>query len=562
MDAKDQASAVKATRPVILAVDDEPEVLQSVVRDLRSNYGKHYRIVRAESGVEALAMLKDFKRQGSEVALFLSDQRMPGMAGTQFIDAAKAIFPTARRLLLTAYADNNVAIEAINELGLDYYLMKPWNPPEDKLYPVIDEQLYYWGKTHQPEFKGIKIIDYRWSFDGHQVRDFIARNHIPYKWIDVESPRAREPLLASMDVSGNLPLVVLPDGTVLNRPMLAEVAERIGLTTTASMPFYPVIVVGAGPAGLATAVTASTERIKTAVIERSAPGGQAGTSSLIENYLGFPAGISGTELSRRALDQAKRFGAELILTQEVTGMRVDGQYRFVRLSNGEELSCHCLVIANGVTYTRLDIPGCQALEGLGVFYGAATTEALSCQNKHVFIIGAGNSAGQAAMMLSAYARSVTLVCRRRTLRETMSEYLAERIDAAANVRVIYGAEPVAVAGNGQLETLTLKALAHGEETLCNADAMFVFIGAKPHTTWLDDSVARDQRGFVITGSGLKHPDYSRFWTLPRDPFLTETSAPGVFAVGDVRHGSVKRVASAVGEGSITQRFISEYLGSL
>jgi thioredoxin reductase (NADPH) len=562
MDVKNSNNSQRAIRPIILAVDDETEVLHAVVRDLRSKYGKAYRIVRAESGVEALELLKDFKRQGTDVALLLSDQRMPSMTGTQFIEQAKAIFPDARRLLLTAYADNNVAIQAINDLGLDHYLMKPWNPPHEKLYPVIDEQLYYWCKTHQPEFTGIKIIDYRWSFDGHTVRDFMARNHVPYKWIDVESSPEQEPLLTSLDTSLGLPTVVLPDGTVLNRPQLTQVAQHIGLTTTPSVPFYPVVVVGAGPAGLAVAVTASTERIKTALIERSAPGGQAGTSSLIENYLGFPAGISGAELSRRALDQARRFGAELILAQTVTGMRSDGQYRFVRLSNGEELCCHCLVVANGVTYNRLTIPGCQDLEGLGVFYGAATTEALSCQDKDVFIIGTGNSAGQAAMMLSNYARFVTVVCRRISLRETMSEYLAERIDATENIRVLYRVQPIGVIGDGFLRSLSLKNLDSGEENTYSADAMFVFIGANPHTAWLDEGIARDQRGFVITGTDLKHPAYQRYWTSPRDPHLTETSLAGVFAVGDVRFGSIKRVASAVGEGSITQRFISEYLSNL
>jgi thioredoxin reductase (NADPH) len=562
MDVKNTNGKVKAARPIILAVDDEPEVLHAVVRDLRSKYGKAYRIVRAESGVEAVDLLKDFKRQGTNVALLLSDQRMPNMTGTQFIEHAKAIFPDARRLLLTAYADNNVAIQAINDLGLDYYLMKPWNPPAEKLYPVIDEQLYHWRETYQPEFTGIKIIDYRWSFDGHAVRDFIARNHVPYKWIDVESSPEAEPLLMSLDTSLGLPTVVLPDGTVLNRPQLTQVAHHIGLTTTPSVPFYPVVVVGAGPAGLAVAVTASTERIKTAVIERSAPGGQAGASSLIENYLGFPAGISGAELSRRALDQARRFGAELVLAQEVTEMRSEGQYRFVRLSSGTELSCHCLVVANGVSYNRLAIPGCQDLEGLGVFYGAATTEALSCQNKDVFIIGAGNSAGQAAMMLSNYARSVTVVCRRASLRETMSEYLAERIDAAENIHVLFRVQPVSVTGNGRLQALGLKDLDSHEENTHPADAMFVFIGANPHTAWLDEAIARDKRGFVITGADLKHANYKRYWTLPRDPYLTETSVAGVFAVGDVRCGSIKRVASAVGEGSITQRFISEYLSNL
>ncbi|MEE4378427.1 MAG: FAD-dependent oxidoreductase [Candidatus Competibacteraceae bacterium] len=549
-------------KPIILAVDDEPDVLRAVVRDLRSQYGKDYRIARAESGQEALELLQECKRKGTPVALLVSDQRMPGMTGTAFIEHAKTLFPTARRILLTAYADTGVAIQAINELGLDYYLMKPWNPPQDKLYPVIDEQLYSWRKDHQSEFDGVKIIDHRWSFDGHSVRDFVARNHMPYRWIDVESSAAKEPLLAAIDVTQGLPIVVMPDGTALYKPSLGDVAERIGLATQATVPFYDVIVIGAGPAGLAVAVTASTERIKTAVIERSAPGGQAGTSSLIENYLGFPAGISGAELSRRALDQARRFGAEFISARDAVSMRVEGQYRFVRLSNGDELSCHCLIIANGVTYNRLTIPGCRELEGLGVFYGAATTEALSCENKAVFIIGAGNSAGQAAMMLSQYARQVTIVCRRGSIRETMSEYLAERIDAADNITVLHRTQPVGVVGAEHLTALTVRNLNSNDEITHPADAMFVFIGATPHTEWVSSEIIRDERGFVVTGTDLKRPTYRQSWLLARDPYLTETSVPGVFAVGDVRHGSTKRVAAAVGEGSITQRFISEYLSGL
>ncbi len=545
-------------KPVILSVDDEPEVLRAVVRDLRDKYAKDYRIVRSESGKEALEILKELKRKSLPVALFLVDQRMPEMLGTEFISKAMEIYPDARRMLLTAYADNDVAIRAINDLNLDYYLMKPWDPPEERLYPVLDDQLYHWQNTHRPEFNGIRIIDYQWSFHGHTVRDFIARNHLPYTWVDIQGDPNADPLLASIDKDKGLPCVVLADGTQLHNPTLDELAEKVGLNTKPEVAFYEVIVVGSGPAGLASAVAASTENIPTAMVEKSAPGGQAGTSSLIENYLGFPAGISGSELARRALDQAKRFGATLI-TNEVTGMRIDGQYKFVTLKNGEEISCHSLVIANGVTYNQLDIPGVKELEGLGVFYGAAMVEALACKNKEVFIIGAGNSAGQAAMLLCEYAQNVHIVCRRKDIRETMSSYLADRIERTENITVHYQREPVRVDGKESLERVTLKNLDDGEEETLPAGAMFTFIGATPHTGWVDDAVARDDRGFIVVGNDLKKAEYGKPWKLERDPYLTETSVPGVFAVGDVRLGPIKRVSAAVGDGSITQRFISEYL---
>jgi thioredoxin reductase (NADPH) len=545
------------TKPIILSIDDEPEVLRAVVSDLRTHYGKSYRIVRAESGAEALEILRELKRKGAPVALFLTDQRMPGMQGIEFLAEAMKLYPEARRLLLTAYADNQVAIRAINDLNLDYYLMKPWHPPEEGLFPVLDDQLYHWKNQYHPEQAGLCVIDVRWSSEGHAIRDFLSRNHVPYGRIDLETQKDH-PLLASLDLSQPLPLVMLADGTLLSNPSLSELAEKVGLTTEAKTPYYEVIVVGAGPAGLASAVSAATEGLKVAVIERSAPGGQAGTSSLIENYLGFPAGISGGELSRRAIDQAKRFGVEFI-TNEVTGMRIEGQYKFLTLGSGQEISCSALVLANGVDYNRLNLPGARELEGRGIFYGAATTEAISCANRDVFIIGAGNSAGQASMLLSSYCRQVSIICRRPAIRETMSEYLAARIEATENIEVLNRMSPVEVKGTETIETIVLENADTKERVERPCGAMFVFIGAEPHTKWLAPEIALDAKGFVITGEDIRRSVHAKRWLAKRDPYLTETTVPGIFAVGDVRAGSVKRVASAVGEGSITQRFVWETL---
>jgi thioredoxin reductase (NADPH) len=550
-------AAAPEVKPVILSVDDEPEVLRAVVSDLRARYGQSYRIVRAESGAEALETLRELKRKGVPVAMFLADQRMPGMQGTEFLAEAMQLYPEARRLLLTAYADNQVAIRAINDLNLDYYLMKPWHPPEQGLFPVLDDQLYHWQHVFQPEFTGLRVIDVRWSPEGHAIRDFLSRNHVPYLRIDIETQKDN-PLLATLDTSQPLPLVMLPEGEVLANPPLTALAERVGLTTEPTTPYFEVIVVGAGPSGLAAAVAAATEGMKVAVIERSAPGGQAGTSSLIENYLGFPAGISGAELSRRAIDQAKRFGAEFI-TNDVTGMRVAGQYKFLTLASGQEISCSALVLANGVAWNRLDIPGARELEGRGIFYGAAMTEAMTCQNREVFIIGAGNSAGQAAMLLSQHCRKVTIVCRRGNIHETMSEYLAARIETTPNISVLHFMSPVAVKGTDAVEALVLEHVDTKVRTDHSCDALFIFIGAEPHTDWLAPEIALDEKGFVITGETIRRTEHARRWTLKRDPYLTETTVPGIFAVGDVRSGSVKRVASAVGEGSITQKFVSQAL---
>ena len=559
-----------AARPVILVVDDDPEVVRAVARDLRTAFGQHYQIVRADSGAAALEAARTLKLQNRPVALFLADQRMPGMTGVEFLEQVLPIFPEAKRALLTAYADTDAAIQAINAVHLDYYLMKPWHPPELNLYPVIDELLGDWQANYEPPFEGLRLIDSQWSPDAHQLRDFLARNQIPYRWLDAETSSEARDLIGCLsegeqaacgrtDTSA-LPLVFLPDGTRLSRPTPAALAERLGLATHSSTPFFDVIIVGGGPAGLAAAVYATSEGLSTAILEKDAPGGQAGTSSRIENYLGFPAGVSGGELTRRALSQAKRFGAEVIVTREVEGVRVEGPYKFARLSDGSELSCHALVIATGVAYRRLDCAGIDALTGAGVYYGAATTEAAGCGEQDVIVVGGGNSAGQGAMFLARYARSVTIVIRGSGLEATMSRYLIDQIEKTDNIRLRPSTEVSAVAGNGRLQQVSLRSTDTGIDETLPAAALFIYIGAEPHTDWLDGVIQRDARGFIRTGTMLaRDAERASGWPLARPPFLLETSVPGIFAAGDVRCGSVKRVAAAVGEGSIAVQFIHQYL---
>jgi len=555
---------------VILVVDDDPEVVRAVARDLRTAFGEHYQIVRADSGAAALEAARTLKLQNRPVALFLADQRMPGMTGVEFLEQVLPIFPEAKRALLTAYADTDAAIQAINAVHLDYYLMKPWHPPELNLYPVIDELLGDWQASYQPPFEGVRLIDSQWSPEAHQLRDFLARNQIPYRWLDAETnseardligclPGTEQAACGRTDSSG-LPLVLLADGTRLARPTPAELAERLGLVTHSSTPFFDVIIVGGGPAGLAAAVYGASEGLSTAILEKDAPGGQAGTSSRIENYLGFPAGVSGGELTRRALSQAKRFGAEVVVTRSVEGVRVEGPYKFVRLSDGSELSCHALVIATGVAYRRLDCNGIDALTGAGVYYGAATTEAAGCGEQDVIVVGGGNSAGQGAMFLARYARSVTIVIRGSGLAATMSHYLIDQIGRTENIRVRPCTVVCAVGGNGRLQEVTLRSTDTGIDETRSAAALFIYIGAEPQTDWLDGVIQRDARGFIRTGSMLaREGERSAAWPLSRAPFLLETSVPGIFAAGDVRCGSVKRVAAAVGEGSIAVQFIHQYL---
>lgn len=543
------------TKPAILCVDDDPQVLSAVSRDLRRRYGDLYRVLRAEGGDEALAVLHDLKGRGDPVALLLVDQRMPRMSGVEFLTGAMTLYPDAKRALLTAYADTDAAVAAINQSRVHYYLLKPWDPPKENLYPVLDDLLDDWGAGYRPPFTGLRIVGTRWSAEGYTLRDFLARHGVPYRWLDVEDEGAE---LLGDAAPSELPLVVLEDGTRLLRPSAAVVAERAGLRTRAEGSFYDLVIVGAGPAGLAAAVYGASEGLKVALLDRDAPGGQAGTSSRIENYLGFPVGLSGGDLTRRAVAQARKFGAEIVAPQGVERLDLEGDYKQLTLSDGGRLSCHSLVVSTGVSYRKLELPGLGALTGAGVYYGSASSEAMSYQGETVHIVGAGNSAGQAAMYLSRYAASVTLLVRGESLEAKMSQYLVEQLRATENVHIMLGGEVVAVHGETHLEALTL--LCGGQRLRAPSSGLFIFIGAAPRTEWLGGTVARDPHGFIYTG-----PDFSRgvpTWPLERPPFLLETSVPGVFAAGDVRAGSVKRVASAVGEGSIAVQFIHQYLAEV
>jgi thioredoxin reductase (NADPH) len=553
-------------KPVIIAVDDDPAVVGAVARDLRNAYGEHYQIVRADSGQAALAAAQELRVQDRPVALFLADQRMPQMSGIEFLEQAIALFPEAKRVLLTAYADTDAAIRAINTVHLDHYLLKPWHPPEQNFYPVLDDLLNDWQASFHPAFQGVRLIDHRWSPQGHQLRDFMARNHIPYRWIDVERNGEADALLDAVSPSlRQLPVLIFEDGTVLSRPSSALLAEQVGISTHSTTPFYDLAIVGGGPAGLAAAVYGASEGLRVAIVEREAPGGQAGTSSHIDNYLGFPAGVSGAELSRRALTQAKRFGAEMILTREVVGLRIEAPYKFVKLSDGAEVSCLALVVASGVSYRRLEAAGIEELTGAGVYYGAVMAEALACANQDLYVVGAGNSAGQGAIVLSKHARTVTLLCRGSELSASMSRYLLEQINETPNIRVRPCTVVEAVAGQGHLAEITLRDFNTGSTEVVPASGLFVFTGAVPCTDWLEGVVERDEHGFLVTGRTLlkegRRPAASA-WPLEREPFLLETSVPGVFAAGDVRADSIKRVAAAVGEGSISVHFIHQYLANL
>jgi thioredoxin reductase (NADPH) len=551
-------------KPVILTVDDDPQVLRAVERDLRRKYAREYRVLRADSGESALDTLGKLKLRGDPVALFLVDQRMPRMTGVEFLEKAVELFPEAKRDLLTAYADTDAAIRAINEVGLDYYLQKPWDPPEEHLYPILDDQLEEWISGFRPPFEGLRVVGNRWSSDSHRLRDFLARNRVSYRWLDVEGSDEARRILEQLDQGApKLPVIVFEDGSHIEAPDNREVAAKIGLKTHAERPFYDLIIVGAGPAGLAAAVYGASEGLRTVLIEREVPGGQAGTSSKIENYLGFHAGIAGGELSRRAVAQAKRFGVEILTPQEVRSVRVEDRYRVVTLADGTELSGDVLLIATGVSYRKLDVPGVERLTGAGVYYGAAITEALSCRDDDVYVIGGANSAGQAAMYLSQYARSVTLLVRSDSLERSMSRYLIDEIEARDNIHVRLNSGVARVNGEQNLETVTIRETTSGKEDTVPAAGLFIFIGALPGTDWLDGIVKRDERGFILSGPDLmqdgKRP---QGWRLDRDPYLLETNVPGMFVAGDVRHGSVKRVASGVGEGSIAVQFIHHYLSEV
>jgi thioredoxin reductase (NADPH) len=547
-------------KPALLVVDDDPEVLRAVARDLRKRYGHDYRILRAESGAQGLEALDELKARGEAVALVLSDQRMPQMDGVALLGAARERFPDAKRALLTAYADTSAAIEAINTSQVDHYFVKPWDPPEERLFPVLDDLLEDWRAGYRPGYEGIRIVADRWSKQAHELKEFLSRNHAPYQFLDVEtSPEAKE-IVARLNGEARFPVVVVPGGATLVAPSLAEVAEQIGLRTRAGEPFYDLAIVGAGPAGLAAAVYGGSEGLRTLLVEREAPGGQAGTSSRIENYLGFPSGLSGADLARRAVAQAEKFKVEIVV-QEVTGLRVEGQYRHVSFANGSTITCHLLMLSTGVSWKLLEARGAEALTGRGIFYGAAMTEALGCQGDDVYLVGAGNSAGQAALYFSQHARRVVMLVRGSSLEAKMSQYLVDRLRATPNVEVRLQVEVEACHGGTHLEGITLRDRASGTTEEVPARYVFVFIGAEPRTEWLRGTVALDGRGFVLTGPDLVAEQLAG-WPLPRPPYLLEASVPGIFAAGDVRHESVKRVASAVGEGSVAVHFMHRYRASL
>ena len=543
-------------RPIILAVDDDVSVLESVVQDLRRYYGAEYRILRAASGQAALDILDQLKTRQEAVALLVSDQRMPGMTGVEFLEHARDLFPEARRVLLTAYADTEAAIRAINTARIHYYLNKPWDPPEEKLYPVLNDLLDDWKAGYRPPFEGLRVIGSRWSLKDHKLRNFLSRNHIPYRWLDVATSNEARALMEDKQLTiEQLPAILFPDGASLVDVDPEMLAARVGLNTHAAQEFYDMVVVGAGPAGLASAVYGASEGLKTLVIEPLAPGGQAGSSSRIENYLGFPTGITGAELGRRAHIQASRFGAEF-LSQRATGMRTEGQYRFIQLSDGREVTSHVVLLASGVQYRKLDIPGADRLTGCGIYYGAALVEAAACKDEDVFIVGGANSAGQAALHFAKYACKVTMLVRGEGLSATMSKYLIDEIERTSNVVIQTRTQIVEAGGGDHLEGLRLQG-ADGAFDV-RATSLFVFIGAEPRVDWLPEEVQRDEKGFVLAGPDLRRQG-AHSWHLTREPFLLETSVPGVFVAGDLRHGSVKRVASAVGEGSIAVQFAHQYL---
>ena len=554
-------------RPVMLAVDDDPDVLRAVERDLRKRYSDRYRVMSADSGPAALNILARLSQRSEPVALLVADHRMPHMNGIEFLTAAIREFPDVRRVLLTAYADTEAAIGAINVVKLDHYLLKPWDPPERNLYPVLDDLLDQWSASYRAPFEGIRVIGTRWSRRCYEMREFLARNQIPYRWLDIENaPGDAEAQRTLASVGGSLtrlPVLLLTDGAALVDPTPAELAGRIGLRTRSDTSFFDLVIVGGGPAGLAAGVYGASEGLKTVIVEREAPGGQAGQSSRIENYLGFPSGLSGDDLARRAVAQARRFGAEILAPQEVVKIRSEGPYRVITLADGGELSCHAMVIASGVQWRKLDVPGIERLQGAGVYYGAGSTEALSCRDEDVFVVGGANSAGQAAIHFARYARSVVMLVRGDGLGATMSQYLIDAIAQTPNIRVDCGVQVVAVHGEDRLEAISVACARTGTVDRMPARSLYVFIGAAPRTDWIDGFLERDDRGFIFTGPDLvrqgKRPNG---WTLERDPFLLETSVPGVFAVGDVRHGSIKRVASSVGEGSIAIQFVHAHLAKV
>ncbi|MFG2515897.1 FAD-dependent oxidoreductase [Streptomyces sp. NPDC048584] len=552
--------AAEAARNVIMTVDDDPGVSRAVARDLRRRYGASYRIVRAESGESALDALRELKLRGDLVAVILADYRMPRMNGIEFLEQALDIHPGARRVLLTAYADTGAAIDAINVVDLDHYLLKPWDPPEEKLYPVLDDLLEAWRRSDYRPVPSTKVVGHRWSARSSDAREFLARNQVPYRWYSSDEPEGRRLLAAAGEDGRRLPVVITPDGTPLVEPEAVDLAAHVGLATTPEADFYDLVVIGGGPAGLGAAVYGASEGLRTVLVERSATGGQAGQSSRIENYLGFPDGVSGGQLTERARRQATRFGAEILTAREVTGLEVNGSARVVRFSDGSEVAAHSVILATGVSYRQLVAPGCEELNGCGVYYGSALTEAAACQGQDVYIVGGANSAGQAAMYLARFAKSVTLLVRGPDLAASMSYYLIQQIEQASNISVRCGAVVEGAHGDGHLERLTVRDTSGGASELVDAQWLFVFIGAAPLTDWLDGTVLRDERGFILAGPDLTadgRPPAD--WELDRPPYHLETNVPGVFVAGDARAESAKRVASAVGEGAMAVMLVHRYL---
>jgi thioredoxin reductase (NADPH) len=554
-------------KPILLTVDDDPDVLRAIERDLRSQFGSKYRVLASDAPEQGLDLLKQLKVRNDSVALLLADQRMPNMDGVQFLREAMDIYPQAKRALLTAYADTNAAISAINDASINYFFLKPWDPPEEHLYPQLDDLLDDWQASYHPAFEGIRVLGTRWSPRAYELRDFLARNHVPYQWIDVEGsandPETKRLLEALGPDAASLPAVLFPDGTKLLESTPGEIAQKVGLRTRAQTSFYDLAIIGGGPAGLAAAVYGASEGLHTVMVEREAPGGQAGMSSRIENYLGFPTGLSGADLARRAVVQAQRFGVEILSPQEVVGLRTEGSYRIIKMADGFEISCHALMIATGVQWRRLEAPGIDRLQGAGVYYGGGATEALSCKGEVVYVVGGANSAGQAAMNFAKYAERVVILVRGEGLGATMSQYLIEQVEKTPNIQLWTNASVSEVHGDTHLEEISVLCSDTNKIERVPAGSMFIFIGALPRTEWLAGIVERDDRGFILTGPDLlwdgKRP---KGWTLERDPFLLETNVPGLFAVGDVRHGSVKRVASGVGEGSVAVQFIHQYLSKV
>jgi len=552
-----------SVKPVILVVDDDHEVLSAVERDLRQHYRQTYRIIAAGSSQQALEATQELHRRGTPIALFLVDQRMPGMTGTEFLREVRKLHPAAKRTLLTAYADSEAAIAAINDVALDHYLMKPWDPPDQRLYPVLDDLLADWSARSRPSFEGVRVIGSRWSPRSYDTRDFLSRNQIPFLWIDIEQDAAmREVALAA---NGNdmarLPVVLLPDGTTMTQPAHGELASKIGLQTAPARPYYDLAIVGAGPAGLACAVYGSSEGLKVILIEQNAPGGQAGTSSMIENYLGFPTGVTGADLARRAATQAKRFGTEILVGHSVVGIRVVDPYKVLTLSNGEEIACQALMLSPGMAVKELEVPGVTGLLGAGVYYGAALSEAAMYRGQHVFVLGGANSAGQGALFFARYAAQVTMLVRKSTLLPAMSHYLVDKIAATPNITVIGDSEITAVHGESHLERVDVHNCVTDKRESLDCQALFIFIGVAPRTEAFTPVVAADDKGFILTGADVRTCVGKR-WELERDPLAFETSVPGIFAAGDVRANANRRIAAAVGEGSAAIFSIHQYLRSM